>query len=138
MAVNRERVQLWVEALDSGEFKQTQGCLREEFLKVGKDWISASPTNERAESEREYRYCCLGVAIQVALRNGLELGPDWGSPVMGWEVVTWYGFDGGDPVIDTFHQAVSAVDANDVKQYSFNRIADSIRSTYLPDADVAE
>jgi len=56
-----ERIEKWVEALESGEFEQTEGALRE------------------GDS-----YCCLGVACEVFRREtgrGRWVNPEWGGPL---------------------------------------------------------
>lgn len=55
MKMNRENIQKWVDALRSGEYKQGFGYLNQ------------------ADKRGESRYCCLGVACEVAIRNGLQL-----------------------------------------------------------------
>lgn len=49
-APNKERLALWADALDSGRYQQVEGYLR------------------KGDS-----YCCLGVACEVAIENGLEV-----------------------------------------------------------------
>jgi hypothetical protein len=50
---NKPAIRRWVDALRSGEFEQTQGQLG----KVGQDGVK--------------RYCCLGVACEVAAQEGV-------------------------------------------------------------------
>lgn len=56
MAVNRINVLAWAEALESGEFEQVGHHLR--FEKPG--------------STEHFRYCCLGVATELAVRAGVK------------------------------------------------------------------
>jgi hypothetical protein len=51
-----ERRARWVAALRSGEYKQARGLLR-----------------TRGRHDQEDRYCCLGVACEVARLNGLDV-----------------------------------------------------------------
>lgn len=50
---NLANMRLWIEALESGDFEQAMGTLRTEYVTV----------------DRELRYCCLGVATELAVRN---------------------------------------------------------------------
>lgn len=54
MSVNKENVRRWVDALRSGEYKQGNGAL--------------CIYNPRAD---EFRFCCLGVATQEAIKAGV-------------------------------------------------------------------
>jgi hypothetical protein len=82
------------------------------------------------------------VAIEVALRNGLEAETGWGSSynTLWPEVVAWYGLPDEDPWVqlDPDHGSVTAISANDEKQWIFPQIAEGIQTIYLPDEDVAE
>src|SRR5947199_768483 len=108
---NRENIQKWVDALRSGDYKQTIGAL-----------------------ENEYGNCCLGVACRVAIGDGLRVnvysgrvtsfdGEDAHLPA---SVRDWLGVDrvvlGGWP----------ATYANDwAPGWDFARIADEIERAYL-------
>jgi hypothetical protein len=48
--VPNSNVKLWTDALRSGEYKQTRGALK-----------------------NQHGYCCLGVACDIALKNGVEI-----------------------------------------------------------------
>jgi hypothetical protein len=129
MTVNKERVQLLVDALRSGEYEQAQGKLRAEFGGV--------------------RYCCLGVATMVALDHGLEVeeihdpgnglkGQPWNQPyqVMCPTVADWYGFENGNPTlvgVAPSGQFVSdqASHWNDDHGADFTQIADLFEDTYI-------
>lgn len=50
--MNKERIKLWVDALRSGDYKQTSGALARKNL-----------------TTNDFSYCCLGVACEIA---GLE------------------------------------------------------------------
>lgn len=96
---------LWLDALESGEFEQCGGALRERVITEDDELVTIA-------------YCCLGVAVEVACRNGVEPG-DWrdsqfkcvhdhGEPghnlwcidfaeeVLPEEVVEWLGLGGED------------------------------------------
>lgn len=135
MTVNKERVQLLVDALRSGDFKQGLNMLR---------------TNDDT-------YCCLGVACEVARLNGL--GIDWVSQetscdcedcsanrwkfngsgeALGEDVANWYGFedDGyfvNDPQLgpDEQGRTLTAIRANDDYGWNFDQIADALEKKYL-------
>ena len=53
--IRRDRLDLWLDALRSGEFEQAQGALR-----IGR-------------YNGEDKFCCLGVGCEVAVRNGLDV-----------------------------------------------------------------
>ena len=134
MGVNRERIKLLAEALESGEYEQCWGALR-----IGD------------------KYCCLGVACEVAIKNGLDIarqppphegGADLfrydGEPsVLPNSVRAWYGFPesseflngAGNPMIDTegFGRCAAA-QANDEWGLSFPAIAAGFRNEYLTPA----
>lgn len=151
MDVNRERVQLWVEALESGEFEQGSGQLETRYS-----------LNDKGETTDEATYCCLGVAIEVALRDGYtpQTVPGVMTPYMEsydhfntvlWPgVVAWYGFLVSDPYIGIWHnddgeyrtknpepedaynwESLSASGANDDHHLSFRQIAAGVRARYL-------
>lgn len=105
--VNKERVQLLVDALRSGDYQQTQSVLC-----------------TQAYGQRQQYHCCLGVATEVAMDNGLgnrivtrrvggvvdygTLDADDPTNVIVWDrsllpeiVREWYGFDLNNP---TFHE----------------------------------
>jgi len=130
VTVNKERVQLLVDALRSGEFAQAQGALRRADI---------------FQRESGFRYCCLGVATEIALRGGLEVHSDHYDAEYGlrpWDqdhqimcrpVFEWYGFDDGSPALTSVstgetHQAATW---NDEYEASFDDIADMFESTYI-------
>lgn len=122
--LDRDRMRLWAEALESDEFEQGQGCLRDDVRKKETD-------------EPVYQYCCLGVAIEIALRNGCKASAQlWGMDysTMWREVARWYGLHHDNPTVG-FHpddgSPVPAVIANDDMGWSFDQIAEGIRKIYL-------
>lgn len=124
---NREHMTMWIEALESGEFRQTASAMR---VKYG----------------NEYRYCCLGVATQVALRNGMEFDREtldlasaqleepesnlWRvyDGYLSPEVQEWLGVSHQDPLVTPVD---TAAHANDELSWTFPAIAAALRQTYL-------
>lgn len=124
---NKERIKLWVEALRSGEYEQCRQVLR-------------------TTRQGKYQYCCLGVATEIAVRNGVVIDQVvWNYADMNDAVATWFGLatnpglaipllptdslsdDEGNLLGDT----PTATWANDVVKMSFTEIADAIERTYL-------
>jgi hypothetical protein len=122
MTVNKDRVELLCQALESERYVQCRNKLRQPLLSLDQRWS----------------YCALGVAIDVAVKNGLQIGPirlenwyhDHGS--LPWEVVRWYGFGDSNPdiLIDDFETAIAS--AND-DSADFWTISQAIRARYLKD-----
>ncbi len=96
MRPNKDRIRLFVAALRFGKYPQTSGVLH------------------RVSSTRDGQnpgFCCLGVACEVALENGLDLTKDrfgrysvvevYGKrreqSFLPDEVRDWFGFDSNDP-----------------------------------------
>lgn len=63
--MKKEVADLWIAALESGEYAQTTGALHVLSEHVG------ARGNE--EVIRTKGYCCLGVLCEVAIKNGLDL-----------------------------------------------------------------
>lgn len=164
MAVNKARVRLFVEALRSKRFRQTNGTLA-----------------LYDSTAKKVKYCCLGVACEVArnAEDGLDLprtrdgkhylyGKEGTSDVkegtsdvefsfLPKSVREWFGFDGDNPELiitmaDMEHSKSeqakesfqrhddspyrgSATGANDSWQLPFSAIADAFERTYL-DGDI--
>lgn len=89
--MNKDAIRLWVNALRSGEYRQAIGAL--------------------AQKRRgEWGYCCLGVACEVSIRDGLKLpvseikgsglyGRDSECSYLPGEVLEWLGIESTGPVI---------------------------------------
>jgi len=133
VTVNKERVQLLVDALRSGEFTQHSGALR-----------------GLVDSDGQRGYCCLGVATEVALRNGLVVeevtDPNSVSGLKGqpWEqtyqvmcpaVGHWYGWAEGNPLLVGANSNEPRQDVashwNDDFNFGFDVIADAFERTYI-------
>lgn len=124
---NKERVRLLVDELRSGRHQQGSGYLQTD----------------------DGRFCCLGVACEVAMANGCPVEFDRETGYYGATsgrhasnvflpkvVKDWFGFDDASPVVATnygVYANVTAVCANDELQWSFDRIADGFEKTYLDD-----
>lgn len=126
---NKARIKLVVDALRSGKFRQGTGRL-----------AVYDPVSKKV------RYCCLGVACEVARANGLELkrtrrGTSVGayydyaesSSILPPVVVEWLGLELRDPVLsytDEGHEE-SATALNDELELNFRQIANAFERTYL-------
>lgn len=131
MTVNKENVRKWVDALRSGEFKQ------------GSSYLNLEET-----------YCCLGVACEVAIREGVQVERticdcnvegccrstryDGGDAWLPKSVQKWLGVDNGDIPIFYEDELLSAADLNDNRALSFEQIADAIEATYLKEELLTE
>jgi len=119
---NKEALTLWVEALESGKYRQTRG---------------------RYATPKGKRLCALGVRNHVYLMRRTNLDPSLPqlpatfSPhdALGWvgpEADLWYGV----PAFMSFIEAGAAFpatvpEANDYLKMSFAEIAQHIRKKYL-------
>jgi hypothetical protein len=114
---NKDNIRKWVEALRSGKYQQTTGALC-----------------------RDGKYCCLGVACEVAIENGVlvvrrgtgenVVRYDSREGVLPWAVLEWLGIDEKDPELGK-SQSMVASDWNDHVRADFTKIADLIEETYL-------
>lgn len=108
---NREK---WVAALRSGEFKQAQ-----EVLKV-------------EDPDTEPRYCCLGVACSLAIREGIE--EDWpDAEFADWDqelpdsIRDWLGLQNNSGTLtEVIEGGEHLIWLNDNANYTFDQIADVI------------
>jgi hypothetical protein len=130
--VNKERVELFAAALESGNYEQCEGKLRRNDIEVAPSgtthWIT--------------RFCALGMATEVALQNGLQLEKDedpWSGSGLYPEVAQWYGWtiEGYgptlDPVIrrdDGYSDSIAAFNDDGT---SFWDLAQMIRREWLKD-----
>lgn len=133
--MNTELIQEWVDALRSGDYKQTSGVLGR-------------------ERDGERSYCCLGVLCQVAVGHDIIAEPDvhgrelqyanfastmpppevrqalaeGGEDRFYWEVNT------PEELLqeeDSYSDVIDLTDLNDTHKYTFDQIADAIETTYL-------
>lgn len=121
---NKENLRLWVQALRSGKF--TQGRHRLKSLIRG-----------------EESYCCLGVACELALAHGVQMTVhptgirsvwfDGNGGDLPEAVQKWLGVYDSDPVLmesaDT-GEIITAIQANDSFEWTFNQIADAIEARF--------
>lgn len=117
MSVNKERVELLCQALESGTFRQGSGCLR-----------------------NGDKYCCLGVACGVSglgewkevIENDGVFEYLGGHSFLPNRVIEWYGFNSHNPGIKLrWDDSCTMSQANDVYDLSFAEIAVALRRTYL-------
>lgn len=113
-AANRAK---WVEALRSGEYRQGSGSL-----------------------QADGKFCCLGVACDVAIKNGVPLetthraGDYWlyggMTNILPSQVINWLGlYDAGGEFVDPLEDGAGCLwQANDVSELPFKTIADLIES----------
>lgn len=147
--VNRERVQMLVDALRSGDWEQGIQQL------VVIDTLSGRK-----------QYCCLGVAMEVAIANGCPITfEDRGDTryytdpngqgahvVLSPAAADWYGFNSDNPNLKVrsgdlqepegyeaeFPDAIvqeAATELNDDKHWNFHQIADAFQHTFLEDTN---
>lgn len=127
---NKERIRLLVNALRSGKFRQ------------GRETLARFDARQK-----RYKYCCLGVACEVAKANGLPLRResatfggektlefDYDRTFLPRSVQDWFGFDRDDPFLATGLE-FSASDCNDGLKWPFRKIADAFENLYLRDDD---
>lgn len=131
--MNKERIQLLVDALRSGQFKQGRGRL------------AGLEVREGVLDKETRRYCCLGVACEVAVANGLDIpvnhrddggvsgyGEEHETAVLPFVVMEWYGFDAQNPLLlNRSGDHVSAYRANDNYKWTFEEIADGFERAFL-------
>jgi hypothetical protein len=123
--INKVNIIKWVQALRSGEFKQDNGRLA------------------KIDAQGNKSYCCLGVACEVAVRDGLLLDvvekegicecctPKYltfdGEPNhLPPSVQAWLGLPRPNPRVGI----LSATELNDMTKMSFDEIADRIEIFY--------
>jgi hypothetical protein len=132
--MDKERLKEWIDALRSGEYVQGRG-------------------NLATQEGGVVRYCCLGVACEVAIKDGLDLESRWGRPI-GNEVEEWVETDHkfydsedlvlppavqdwlgipGSTTVEVMLNGMegSVIDLNDDEGWDFNQIADALEWTFL-------
>lgn len=132
--VNKANMRKWVAALRSGQFDQGTVKLRS--------------ANE---------YCCLGVACEVAIANGVNLKVklydehatyDGETAYLPRQVSDWLGLSQENPLANDWlgisqedpliAPSLTAVQANDTLGWSFDQIADAIEEFYKLNDDDGE
>jgi hypothetical protein len=113
--INKANVRLWVDALRSGEFQQGTGALH---------------------NTETGGYCCLGVACEVAYRNGVPLRREDYEGAMSYNgdatalplaVREWLGIS--DPSVQLADH--TAIWWNDIYKADFAAIAGMLETEYL-------
>ena len=130
-AEQRERVSKLADALESGEYERGKGFLC------------------RITEDGRRQWCCLGVACDVARKNGLDLSEqnlgnylsfDGKSACLPSSVMQWYGFDTSNPSVQLASYVsvpslagyIEAADAND-NGATFAELAQGFRDMYVND-----
>lgn len=128
----QRHVQLWIDALESDEYRQTTGKLRDLGFDDAQDARVLS--NE---------YCCLGVACEV-WRKETGIGSwkidkeneedayfvapsDQKTGALPWEVRQWLGLDSDDGTYMTGSGSTSLVAHNDSDGWDFKQIAQLLK-----------
>lgn len=122
-ACNEQNMLKLVEALESGEYQQTKGCLRE------------------SRDNGEYAYCCLGVATDLRIteekgdiwiHHGHSYYDDVVNPVsyLSSKTQDWLGIGEFNPQLFLGSDRSTAARLNDTGA-SFKEIAVAFRKTYL-------
>jgi hypothetical protein len=117
VTVNRENIEKWCQALESGEYPQTRG-----WLHTLTDW---------GDEETPPGYCCVGVACELA---GLEQGL---PSIDDFQVVSYDGELEGAP--DVLNEWAGELDWKELYKMndsgkSFTEIATHIRAKYLAES----
>lgn len=134
MSANLANIKKWHDALVSGKYDQTTGKLRDDH---------ADDTDDKA-------YCCLGVACEAAILDGValewagaeyrlkqdveHLDPEEGCTI--WEtelppvVQAWLGVWDENPDLLTEEGTKPAIVLNDTERWTFDQIAKAIRRTW--------
>jgi hypothetical protein len=122
---NKERVQLLVDVLRSGEYQQG----RERLTRVD-------------ENGKEFD-CCLGVACKVYIKHAnpnyetmiedgqKAYGPNEEAGLLPDEVREWFDFRDNNPMLNLNDGDHQATVANDVLKLSFSEIAAAFAATYI-------
>ena len=141
---NLDRIQLWVDGLLSGKFKQGTGYLAYQL------------------PDGTFEYCCLGVACEIAIAHGLQIDREvstepmandalpvyfaWGRYLLPDPVMQWYGIHGDTAVelvlpssLDKVPRETTAAQINDELRVSYRGIARILAANFdLPDVPDGE
>lgn len=119
--INKVNMKKWVNYLRTTKKKQTRNAL----------------------NKKNVGFCCLGIACELAIRNGVKLKKELNSNLYSYnesrtllpkEVREWLGlarWDNDPYLTDSSGQSSSASYYNDHYKYSFKKIADLIEYTFL-------
>lgn len=132
MTINKERVELFLAALESGKYEQCIGRLRRRYV-----------STQTMIMIVEQRHCALGVATEVALDNGLREEIEAkgfphddflfaGARLDGY-VMEWYGFEHMDPLLTEPGDLVTSVSRLNDGGKDFWTIAQMGREQWLKD-----
>lgn len=130
--LRQDRVELFLTALESGDYTQCKGSLRAASL---------------FEPHKPWRHCALGVATDVALENGLMEALSGGevpeaviesrlfdSGSLDETVLNWYGFDSSDPWLARADEGeLRTVSSLNDNGWTFWDIAQAGRARWLKD-----
>ena len=136
MTINKEHMELWIQALESDQHQQCTGVLRSQQAEV-----ELLPTGEGhgcgLDTQPEM-HCALGIGVLVALLNGVEEYDEHGESI--WEnselphcVMDFYGLESSDPEVTIDEMTNSIIDQNDEYKYTFWTIAQAMRTEFLKD-----
>lgn len=104
---NKANLRRWVQALRSGAYEQGKIFMR-----------------------KDNKYCCLGVAMDLAIANGVVCNPDWGkTSITPAAVEKWFGTNLNREVRLASGGINNPANLND-NGTSFTDIADAIERTY--------
>lgn len=127
--MKKDIVQKWVDALRSGDYRQTRGRLQRTVAK----------SDDVVYGSSEPGFCCLGVLCEIAVADGVieNLGPDSDGDIQ-------YGAAGSrstvGPTIDIYDWLdetggelgrLNLVSLNDDEGYSFEQIAEVLETEIL-------
>jgi hypothetical protein len=145
--INKERMELWIQALEQDRFTKCTGYLR------------TPDVLDKIRNVTSYRHCALGVGIQVALENGLFSGHPLehdksfqstlfvsSGGFLPIAVQGWYGLDDSNPGVnlDGERWGISVLNDGAIEitndgivegttEVTFWDIAQLMRATYLKD-----
>lgn len=138
MTVNVEVIEKWVEALESGDYKQGKG-----YLNAPK--VASGPF----ENKTDRLFCCLGVLCELAVaaevippgadvENAYQGAFMYGEHLLGCslpnEVQRWAGFSGSDPLVRHSLSAPDSLAGMNDSGVKFPEIAQVIRDNFLEPA----
>lgn len=128
---NKEVIEKWVAALESGDYPQARGALNIKHY------------------DGNHSYCCLGVLCELAVDEGVIKPADrFGSyaytedgveymegGVLPLPVRKWAGLRYCNPDVAVNDERRALADLNDSEMLTFPVIADILRSNFLVDSD---